>query len=353
MKNLLRAFILCVILIYTGCQTLAMGDFIKLNIPPISSKPILLNNNELIFLSGVEDYPKKQDFTAKIYNISKDTLFDTEVAMNIPRYQYGAIKFSDNHILLFGGYCKESKDCSNKAEIYDIKNNKFFNIDNTTLNYRFNNNAALLPNGNVIIISGNNIEIFNTKNLKFEKTVKINTPRLFDSNILVLNEEEVLIYGIDTSKDKFIMEIYNITTNKTSSVNIPKDFIPYGFHGSPVLIESNVILFIGLGQDRRDVIKFDNYDKSFSYYNKLPSALAGSAILLDNDNILFSHGCIKANDFWFNTYLEHAIYNHKTNKIKNKKTTKFMLGKTDLIKIGREVFIISGNNYPATMYKQN
>ena len=358
--------------VFCGC-TYAEGKFIELNFrQQDNNQPVVLNENEIFFPGGTYSNDSKCYNSAKIYNIKEHKLIDTTVSMNVPRYNYGAIKYDNNNILIVGGLCsdnsKKTNSCSQVAEIYNIKDKKFTQISNTNLKYAINIHTISLKDGNVFILSGGNFEVFNPLNKKFSIIVnkrqhisnlhKYCTINNFShSNILQINPIEILIYGtrpLNTvpNKELFAMEIFNLETR--TSTNIPVDYnkLNYINIGSPIKINNKTILFVGAGKDKKDVVKFDINSQSFDIYNRLSSPLSDNGFLLTNGKVLFVRGGLFKPDYIKGTSLEHAVYDYKNNKVYNYKTTHKLHYTTHFVNINNNTIYISGykNEYPM-LYK--
>ena len=289
--------------------------------------------------------------------------------MNVPRSGYGAVKYDDNHILLIGGNCSSNLNldrhaCSQVAEIYNIKENKFTRINNSNLKYTMMVRTALLDSGNVFILSGNKFELFNPTNNKFERISKnpkryLNYSGEYQSTlkifvfpeILVLNNKEILIYGETSVKEggDFAMEVFNLETQKSLPINTENVY--FYIDGTPVKINKDTVLIIGATPERKQVIKFDINNHQLEYSNKLPKGLSGRAILLDNSNILFTNGCVKNPDYIKSTSLIHAVYDYKKNKIYNYRTIRGAVGPNNLIKLNKSVFITETSDNKPMIYK--
>ena len=365
-KNLIGVLllILVVMIAATNCSY-AKGKFIELDFfQPYSSQPVAISNKEILFL-GDNSGP------AQIYNIEENKLIATNSAMSVPRTGYSAIKYNKDNVLIVGGYCKYNRsDCSQVAEVYNIKNKKFTRISNSKFPHivlRLSNKAIVLNNGNVLIPSNsNNIEIFSPREQKFTEVITTINQFVYP-DVMEINDDEVLIYGTpplrSNPKIKINpqLEVYNFKTKKSVNIEIPAELNTRGLMsginiGTAVKIDPRTILFIGVGIDHRYVVKFDTYKKELSYYAKLPSGLAGSAILLENDEILFSHGMIAYPEFpdlFFlrPTALVHAIYDYKHNKIYNKKIIRKSVSLVYLIQLSNSIYISESNVAKPTLYK--
>jgi lipoprotein len=362
----------CLVLVgtTTGCS-FAKGRFIELNFNQEDhNQPEKLNEEEIFFAGGGYDKKNKKYYSAKIYNIKDKTLTDTGAVMNVPRSNYGLIKYDDNHILVLGGYCSRNQglsieECSQVAEIYNIKDNKFTRINDSNLKYKMLIRTALLDNGNVFVLSGNSFELFNPENNKFE--IITNPKKYLDRfknirikytlnyyvfpKILVLNSKEILIHGYTstTHGGGYVMEVFNLETQKSLPINT--EDVYFYTNGTPIKINKDTVLIIGAGPDRNQVIKFDINNHQLEYVNKLPKGLAGNAILLDNSNILFTNGCVKNPDYVKSTSLIHAVYDYKKNKIYNYKTIRGSVASNKLIKFYKSVFIEETSDNKPMLYK--
>ncbi len=338
-----------------------------------NNQPVPISENEIFFPGGSYNKTSKCYNSAKIYNIKDHKFINTAATMNVPRYNYGAIKYDNNNILIVGGFCSDNSknpySCSQIAEIYNIKDKKFTQISNTNLKYKININIIRLSDGKVFISSGGNFEVFNLVDKKFsiiapkgqyisnlhEYIYTINN--YSDSNIIQLNQKEILIYGIRPlntvpNRELFAMEIFNLE-NKTSK-NIPVDYnkLSYINIGSLIKINNDSILFIGAGKDKKDVIEFDIKNKSFEYYSKLSKPLSDNGFLLNNGKVLFVRGSLFKPDYVRGTSLEHAVYDYKTNKINNYKISNDSYYMTHFVNMDNNTVYISGykNNQPM-LYK--
>ena len=342
--KIITIFIFVFTTIVLTCEySQAHDKFVKLNFTDEDGgKPVALSENE-IFLPGGSYNKKTKSFnTAKIYNIKDHTLIDTSTTMNTPRYSYEAIKYDNNYILIVGGFCSDNNknpySCSQTAEIYNVKENKFTKISDTNLKYKTNIHAISLDKEKVFILSGSHFEIFNPVNNEFSIIAnrrQYNSTRheymytinnYASSDILQINQNEILIYGtrpLTTVPDRelFAMEIFNLETKK--SINIPVDYskLSYINIGSPIKIDDEKILFVGAGIDKKDVVKFNLKTKSFENYSRLPLPLSSDGFLLNNSKVLFVRGSLFTPDYFRGTSLERAIYDCKTNKIYNYKTS--------------------------------
>lgn len=330
-------------IVLTGEYSQAHDKFIKLNFTDDDGgKPVALNENEIFLPGGSYNKNTKSFNTAKIYNIQESKLIDTNVIMNVPRNSYGAIKYDNNHILIAGGFCSDKNknlySCSQTAEIYNVKENKFTKISDTNLKYKTNVHTILLDEGKVFILSGCHFEIFNPVNNKFSviadrgKYIPYRQEYIYTINnfsypdVLQINQDEILIYGVRPfgvvpDKELFAMEIFNLKTKKSTNIPIDYNKLSYINIGSLIKIDDEKILFVGAGIDKKDVVKFNLKTKSFENYNRLPLPLSSDGFLLNNSKVLFVRGSLFTPDYFRGTSLERAIYDCKTNKIYNYKTS--------------------------------
>lgn len=381
-KNIAILIYIFVLMILTCNCSYAKGKFIELDFKQDNySQPVALNDYEIFFPGGSNDKFGNIN-SAKIYNIKEKKLTDTKSVMNIPRFDYGTIKYDDNHILIVGGLCSDNtikrNACAKVAEIYNINENKFTRISDTNLEYTLEIKTILLKNKNVFILSGEKFELYKPDENKFmlitngkyhreyerivqQRGLQTNlisyTKNFYSySNAFLLSEDEILIYGFrplgfEPKRETFSMEIFNLKTKKFTNLPIDYNQIAYINIGVPIKINNNVILFVGAGKDKKDVLKFDIQNKNFQQLYRLSAPLSGHAILINNQFILFSNGCIKSPDLSKSTFLEHAIYNYKLNKISNYKISKDAISNIYLIKLNKTVFITASISNNPTLFK--
>ncbi len=361
----------CLVLVgtTTGCS-FAKGRFIELDFTQEdNNQPVKLNEEEIFFPGGWNGSNTKKIIPAKVYNIRTKKLSSLNATMNFPRSGYGAIKYDDNNVLIIGGYClgeKVAKRCFKVAEVYDIKENKFIRIKDSNLDYSISVKTALVDEGNVFILSGTKFELFNSKNktfsllaenLDYVDYLQKYTKNFFGyPNIIPLNKNEILIYGFKTrnieyESEIFVMEIFNLSTKISTDIPVDYSFFEYYNIGRPVKVDDNTILFIGVGNDKRDVIKFNISERKFNYYKRLPQSLAGEAFLLDNDNIIFVRGGIYKPDYIKGTSLVHAVYDYKKNKIYNRKISHKSYYISEFIPFKNLIYISGYKKQKPMLYK--
>ena len=316
----------------SGCSALH-GRFIELNFEQEdNNQPVRLSDHEVFFAGGWDGNNHAKINSAKIYNVRENKLIPLGVTMNYPRINYGAIKYDDNHILIVGGRCADTKfdkanDCSKIAEVYDIKENKFTRISNTNLSYRYRINTILLKDGRVFIYSDGMFEMYNPNNNRFEmlthkkNTRKVN-PRdiytindIYSGRIFLLNDKEILILGYARSGGSTLMEIFNLDKNQSTNINIDNNFSV----SSAVQVEDGSILFIGHGKDSKNVAIFNPKEKTICSLSQLPKAMSGHSLLLSNNNILLVRGGLSFSGYMKPKILERGVYDYKNNKVYKRK----------------------------------
>ena len=114
----------------------------------------LLEDGRVLIIGGITAYGNPPaDGTALIYDPSTNT-WQTMAPMEIPRYLTESVKLPNGDVLVAGGVLvKSSEVISNAVEIYDPDKNTWRTAASLA-NARYTFTLKLLPNGQVIAISG-------------------------------------------------------------------------------------------------------------------------------------------------------------------------------------------------------
>ncbi len=297
------------------------------NFKELSSPYIMLNSNEILDPGGSYSVKTHPVVSARKYNITTKTLTDLKSTMKLSRAFYGAEKYDATHVLIFGGDCdgslEQQKVCAKAAEIYDIEKNAFTRISDTNYEYPYQPKSLLLSDGRVMLFKYTQGEIFNPKTRTF---TKISDPLISDCAI-ELKPNEVLLCKSNFREPRRV-EILDLRTNKSASVKIADKEILEHRLGTPVKVSSDTVLFIGAGDDMKEVLKLDINTKELTKHARLSRSLVGHAVLLENGEILFVSGVIEQATWEFFYYspgkrMLHAVYDYKKNKIYKRRTASY------------------------------
>lgn len=306
---------------------------------------VWLNSNEFLNLGGggynTSVYPIppiSPPRPVKIYNIKKRTITDLKSIMNFPRVDYSAIKYDDTHILVVGGNCEgpreKQHECARRAEVYNIEKNNFTRLPDTSYEYSYYPKSLLLSDGRVLVFYDGHGEIFDPKTRSFTKIPNKRGKNYITQNYLgtcfmEIRPNEILLCnelaGYERLSD---VDVLDLRTNTVKPVKLLDKEIQYYNLGSVVQVSEDTVLFIGAGDDCKDILKLDINTKELSRAGRLPKALAGHAILLNNDEILFVSGVLK-HALWVFFYYSpgnsvvHAVYDYKKNKIYKRRTAHY------------------------------
>ncbi len=327
--------------------------------------PIQLNKNEIFFPGGwkqvnIDGKREIEIIPAKIYNVEQKKFINLNSEMNIPRNSYIAIKTNDQ-ILIIGGYKYNYERAFNKAEIYNIKTNKFEVINDSLLP---NVDAGItLKDGKIFIIKGcqaelynpslktftkvgnerkiiNEFSIYNKKRI-LEETCCTNNIHAFGKSIIqLLDNGDVFIYS-PASLNKNIAEIYNQNKNTFENIIIPNDL---KLLLRPIKISTGSLLFFYGSRTGGYVTEYNPTTKTFKKIAEINlKASNATPIQLNENEILLVGGTIDKG-LYSSQRLESAIYNIKTKKLSKVKVS---------ISSGYEPFVFNIGNNKAIIFESN
>lgn len=126
----------------------------SMNYPRMKATATLLQDGRVLIAGGgifnrTEGKFEIADFT-EIYN-PETQKFEIGPKLNTPRFKHGAALLNNGNVLIIGG--SDGKDRLKSAEIYDVKNNKFIKINNMKY-VRDYPQVIKLKNGKILIIGG-------------------------------------------------------------------------------------------------------------------------------------------------------------------------------------------------------
>jgi hypothetical protein len=181
----------------------------------------------------------------------------TTIKMQIPRANHTATLLTNGKVLVTGGAEYNNGDSfHSSAEIFDPVLNAF-SLTGSMSKARSYHAAALLPNGDVLIVGGSNgadstsdssAEIFSPSTGKFTLiSAKLSLPRSYNHSLVTLKTGRVLVFGgiADAGTWQHISEIYNASTEKfTVLPNTSKT------RGIPVMLANGAVLIAGTDENK-------------------------------------------------------------------------------------------------------
>ena len=173
----------------------------------------LLKNGTVLITGGHKD--RRANITiyssAEIYDPTSGK-FGLVGKMMIKRHKHDAVKLADGRVLISGGSDeRDSKGTYSSVELYDPVLSSFEFIGNMNMNrYKHNGTVILLPNGNILIAGGaDKAEIYKYASRKFEIVPgSLGSKRLFSCAALLQNGDVLIIGGynenIEASENAWI-----------------------------------------------------------------------------------------------------------------------------------------------------
>jgi len=231
------------------------------------SPGVLLTNGKVLVAGGTT-YPSS-DFSST----SSAELFDplsnswsTTGSMNIPRRSFFMVRLNSGKVLVGGGI-RDKSTSLNSAEIYDPATEMFSLVPNMPGSNRSGASAALLPNGNVLVVGGasgselwKSAIIFDvTTNSWSSVSSQMQTEHYLNAAIVTLNDGRVLIAGGQTSGGESVSstDIFDPATNTFSAgptLSTPRQGL------TAHVLTNGKVVFIGGGAYGSSTNSVDVYD---------------------------------------------------------------------------------------------
>lgn len=254
----------------------------------------LLPDGKVLIVGG---YSGGAVATTEIYDPARKS-FTAGPVMNTARYGHTATPLNDGRILFAGGVGTGWTFLSS-AEIFDIEANRFIPISPMVM-ARESHTATLLNDGNVLITGGHrdrrdnmivysSSEIFDSNTATFSESGTLNIPR-HKHDAALLPDGKVLIIGGANQRDSLYRsaEIYDPrlrTFTSTPDLNSPR----FKFRSSSIALPGNNILIAG-GSNKAEM-----YDVGSRRFKPIPGDFGvtryfSGATLLNNGDVLVTGG---------------------------------------------------------------
>jgi hypothetical protein len=162
----------------------------------------LLKNGNVLIAGGHRDRRENVKIyaSAEIFD-SKTSKFSTTENMKIPRHKHDAVLLFDGKVMINGGSDqRDSRGVYSSAEIYDPDKSQFTFLTNMNFpRYKHKGTTVLLKDKNVLVCGGSDkAEIYNFTNGKFyQLQVSMTSKRLFSCATLLDNGEVLITGGYD------------------------------------------------------------------------------------------------------------------------------------------------------------
>ncbi len=362
LMSCIKKYILIIIVFMVGtvCQASIFQDFNFKNLQTkliYLSPPVKISDNELFFIEWKSNL-------AKLYKINEDRLDNLEVQLPDRRRSYLSVALDSNKVLILGGEGAYSEN--HNGLVFDIKNKKFSTISQPNYLYSSNDNAIVLPNGTVFLLTGGKCELYspnldsfevlgvkkvlNIKSLNgkyYEKSYYTYYDHIFP-NAIMMDNNKILIYEKQCSSLPLNAEVYDIKTKSFEPLAINKKFILYD---NVIKLKNGNLFSINGNKDNGTAVIYNPFKNEIEII-KLPYASYGSVLApLNNDKILILSGWLYNPDYFLGKSLVYAIYDVKNKKITNLKISHKDPYKQYLYICKDKVLILNTENNKVTIYK--
>ena len=186
----------------------------------------LLNNGQVLVASGrgvAGNNGTQLQSTAEIYNPATGT-FSKTGNVNTARMNHGAALLPNGDVLIVGGFGQAG--CLSSAELYNPSTGKFAFTGSLSTGY-CSATATLLNTGKVLVINGTNAALYDPSSGTFSNTGSLNVTRGGPTTTLLANGQVLVAGGqVAGNTRTATAELYNPATGKftlTGSMHTSRD----------------------------------------------------------------------------------------------------------------------------------
>lgn len=275
-------------------------QLIKLEYPQcLTSMNLLSNNNVIIFGKGIMDY-------------NPDTNLFTTKNMTFFRYEPKTILLSNEKIFIMGGIDPYTHKTIRNCEIYDpIKNTLLYVGDINTAN---NNNIdlTLLPDGNVLIIGNNFTQLYKIEKNKLFDYKKLNVFNTWHKTFRLKNNKILVFYNSNTDK-KYHVGYYD--KNKKNIYQISKTDLNL-LYSDIILLPNDNLLLIGVALNKyidyscKGIYLFNIKNNKFVHIGNMAvdRRRPKGTLLNNNKTVLITGGLSSKGNFDFRTNSTELLF---------------------------------------------
>lgn len=252
-----------------------------MNIPRVSHRSVTLPNGKVLVIGGFSNgfYTK----SCEIFDPTTEIWSITDSLITLREHGYTITVLKDSNVLIAGGW-NRYEGALNKCEIYDIKQNRWREIDTLRIK-RETHTATLLPDGRVLIAGGgrgggNNLgfcEIYDPIKDSFYLVRQMNTPREEHSAVLLPNGKVLVSGGINDPTTSGLRGIEIYDPQKDLWFLVDSLILRRKRHYN-IILNDSLILFTGGGtsSDTWEIYDFKNFRPLHVEY--LPINLYGQMV---------------------------------------------------------------------------
>ncbi len=249
----------------------------------------LLPDGRVLIVGGSNGKPNGDNLvilkTAEFYDPAAGTFSLSGAKMKTPRANHTATLLPNGKVLIAGGMNAMIPrirwgSCTNLAELYDPATGTFSSAGAMAV-VHCGHNAALLPNGKVLIVGGNDAELYDPATNSWTSAGTMNASHA--GSAVLLNNGKVLLAGSTVPA-----ELYDPATGTFSVTGSPTSV--YGYNTAALLTNGKVLMVGGpAGQSEL----YDPVSGTWSATGTLNSLRFGFALsLLSYGRVLATDGSV-------------------------------------------------------------
>jgi Galactose oxidase, central domain/Kelch motif len=266
----------------------------------------LLQNGQVLVVGGANwgfDIDRFESVnTAELYDPATGQWRNTASPVSIRGNNVAAL-LPNGNVLVVGSSNPDSRPVVYSAELYDPATETWRTTGTPTIL----GSLTLLPNGKVLALSGNSAELYDPASESWTNAVNPNVIRAATSTTL-LQDGRVLLVGNDESGSAVAAELYDSETGSWSTTGSPKQL-----HGTTTLLSDGRVLVTG-GSDSNflSIHSAELYDPSTGAWsdtsNLITARQTHTATLLPDGRVLVVGGIDGDGDIGTNFLDSAEIY---------------------------------------------
>jgi WD40 repeat protein len=264
-----------------------------------SNPAVTLLQNGQVLVTGGQSSTGSILASAELYDPNTGVFTLTTGPMNAARWVHTANLLPNGQVLITGGQSNTNPATLASAELYNPATGTFSYTTGPMTTPRSNQTATLLPNGQVLIAGGNtssndmsvgpSAELYNPSTGSFTATGSMGTDRYVANAALLPNGQVLIVGGISIPANTYLSsaELYDPATGaftSTGSMNSKRGYF------TATLLQNGQVLAAG-GGNPGQLTTAELYNAgTFSTTGPMSNQQGGPATLLADGQVLFAGG---------------------------------------------------------------